>query len=67
VGLAITVFTDVQNLFLNIREKISLVFYDEMKLKYGTEEYVDCCTREKRESIWKLRGIKTGIKKGRCS
>jgi hypothetical protein len=48
-----------------VSEKISLVFYKEMKLKCNKEEYVNCCCRKERIGIawwrigiWKLRGIK---------
>jgi hypothetical protein len=40
-----------QNLFLRLSEKISLVFYQEMKQKWGREEYIDCCNRNERRGL----------------
>jgi hypothetical protein len=34
-----------QNLFSRLSEKISLVFYQEMKQERGTEEFIDCSNR----------------------
>jgi hypothetical protein len=34
-----------QNLFSRLSEKISLVFYNEMKQEWDREEYNDCCNR----------------------
>jgi hypothetical protein len=34
-----------QNLFLNMSEKMLLVFYQEMKQKWGREEYIELCSR----------------------
>jgi hypothetical protein len=46
-----------------LSEKISLVFYQEMKQEWGREEYINCCNRNLRRGmawwtlgIWKLRG-----------
>jgi hypothetical protein len=62
-----------QNLFLRLYEKISLVFYQEMKQEWGREEYIDCCNRNDRRGmawwrlgIWKLRGSRKGVEKGTC-
>jgi hypothetical protein len=42
-----------QNLFSRLSEKISLVFYQEMKQEWGREEYIDCCNRnERRGTAW---------------
>jgi hypothetical protein len=63
-----------QNLFSRLSEKISLVFYQEMKQEWGREEYIDCCNRYERRcmawwrlGIWKLRGSRKGVEKGTCS
>jgi hypothetical protein len=60
-------------LFSNIREKISLVFYCEMKRKWGKEKYIDELTRKEKlgiiwlkAGIWDLRWIRRGSGKGRC-
>jgi hypothetical protein len=54
-------------------EKISFVFYCEVKFELGEESYIDEYTRKKRmgkiwlkEWIWKLRGIRRGFERGRC-
>jgi hypothetical protein len=64
--------TERQNLFANIKEKRSLIFYSEMKQEWAREEHTGCCTRKERSGltwfktgIWKLRGMK-GSEKGRC-
>jgi hypothetical protein len=53
-------------------EKMSLVFYQEMKQKWGREEYIELCSRNERNGlawmkvkagIWKLRGIRRNWKK----
>jgi hypothetical protein len=38
-----------QNLFLRLYEKISLVFYQEMKQKWGREYFIDCCNSNERK------------------
>jgi hypothetical protein len=49
------------NLFANIREKRSLIYYCEINLEWAREEYTVRCTRNKRrglawfETIWKQR------------
>jgi hypothetical protein len=45
------------NLFSRLSEKISLVFYQEMKQEWGREEYIDCCNRNERIGMawWRLR------------
>jgi hypothetical protein len=57
-----------QNLFSSLSEKISLVFYKEMKQEWGREEYIDCCNSNERRcmawwrlGIWKLRGSRKGV------
>jgi hypothetical protein len=62
-----------QSIFSDINVKISLIFYCEMKYKWGKESYIDKCTRKKRmgiiwlkPGIWKLRGIRRGFEKRRC-
>jgi hypothetical protein len=64
---------DRPNLFSNIREKISLIYYCEIKRKWGKENYINECTRKERmgilllnPGIWKLRGIRRGSDRGRC-
>jgi hypothetical protein len=54
-----------QNLFSIMSEKRSLVFYQEMKQKWGREEYIKLCSRNERNGLawmkagaWKLRGIR---------
>jgi hypothetical protein len=37
-----------QNLFLIMSEKMSLVFYKEMKQKWSREEYIELCSRNER-------------------
>jgi hypothetical protein len=61
-----------QNLFANVREKTSLIFYFEMRLVSAREEYIVCCPRKERSGvawltagIWKLRGARKGSVKGR--
>jgi hypothetical protein len=65
--------TKRQNLFANIREKRSLIFYYNMKLEWARKEYTVCCTRNERSGlawfktgIWKLRWMRKGLEKGRC-
>jgi hypothetical protein len=65
--------TKRQNLFANIKEKRSLIFYSVMKQGWATEQYIVCCTRNERSGlarfetgIWKLRGTRQGSEKGRC-
>jgi hypothetical protein len=48
-------------------EKMSLVFYQEMKQKWGREQYIELCSRNERNGlawtkpgVWKLRGISRG-------
>jgi hypothetical protein len=62
-----------QNLSLIMSEKMSLVFYQEMKQKWGREEYIDLCSRNKRNGlawmkaeVWKLKGIRRGWEKRTC-
>jgi hypothetical protein len=54
-------------------EKRSLVFYQEMKQKWGKEEYIKLCSRHERNGlvwmkagVWKLRGIRRGWGKRTC-
>jgi hypothetical protein len=54
-----------QNLFSILSEKMSLVFYQQMKQKWGREEYIELYSRNERSGsawteagFWKLRGIK---------
>jgi hypothetical protein len=62
-----------QNLFANVREKRSLIFYCDMKLQWAREEYTVCCTKNVRSGLasfrtgtWKLKGMRKGFEKGRC-
>jgi hypothetical protein len=50
------------NVFSNISERSSLVFYCEKKHKRGKESYIDECTRRERMGIIRL---KAGIRKRR--
>jgi hypothetical protein len=43
-----------QNLFSILSEKISLVFYQEMKQEWGREEFIDFCNRNERRGIGDL-------------
>jgi hypothetical protein len=52
---------------------MSLVVYQEMKQKWGREEYIELCSRNERNGwawmkaeVWKLRGIRRGWDKGTC-
>jgi hypothetical protein len=60
-------------MFAKIKEEKSLIFYTEMKQEWAREEYIVCCTRNERSGlawfktgIWKLRGMRKGLEKGRC-
>jgi hypothetical protein len=62
-----------QNLFVNKKEKRSLIFYSEMKQERAREQYIVFCTRNERSGlawfktgIWKLRGMRKAFEKGRC-
>jgi hypothetical protein len=64
---------DRQDLFSIMSEKTSLLFYQEMKQKWGREEYIELCSRNEsnwlawmKAGVWKLRGIRRGSKKGTC-
>jgi hypothetical protein len=61
---------ELQNLFENIKQKRSLIFYNEMKQELAREEYTVCCTRNERSGlawfkagIWKLRGMRKDLRK----
>jgi hypothetical protein len=63
----------LQNLFANMREKRSLIFYCEVKLEWAKEEYTVCCATNERSGlsrfetgIWNLGGTRKGFEKGRC-
>jgi hypothetical protein len=50
-----------------------LTFYSQIKYEWGKECYIDKCTRKERigimwlkAGIWKLKGIRRGLEKGRC-
>jgi hypothetical protein len=62
-----------QNMFADINAKISLTFYSQLKYEWGKEWYIDKCTRKEgtgiirwKAGIWKLKGIRRGLEKGRC-
>jgi hypothetical protein len=40
-----------QTAFAYIREKSSSIFYCEMKLGWGREDYAVCCTRKARKDV----------------
>jgi hypothetical protein len=43
--------TEQQDLFKNMREKRSLIFYCEMRLGWAREEYTICCARSGRGGL----------------
>jgi hypothetical protein len=54
-------------------EKISLIFYQEIKQKCGREGYIEFGSRNERNGlvwmkagVWKLRGIRRGWETGTC-
>jgi hypothetical protein len=50
--------TERQNLFSKMSEKISLVFYQEMKHKWGREECIKYCSRNERNGlVWMKAGV----------
>jgi hypothetical protein len=60
-------------MFADINAKNSLKFYSQIKYEWGKECYIDKCTRKERigiislkAGIWKLKGIRRGLEKGRC-
>jgi hypothetical protein len=57
------------NMLANTGENKSLIFYCEIKLEWGKEEYM-VCVQEIREmdwcGIWKSSGMRTQYEKGRC-
>jgi hypothetical protein len=62
-----------QNLFSRLFENISLVFYREMKQRWGREDFIDCYNSNERRvmawwrlGIWKLRGNRKGVEKRTC-
>jgi hypothetical protein len=64
----------VEGKFVSIMtKKMSLVFYQEIKYKWGREEYIDFCYRSERSwivrikaGVWKIRGLRRGFEKGTC-
>jgi hypothetical protein len=65
--------TERQNLFANISEDMSFIFYSDMQLEVGCEEYTVCCIRNERSGlawfktgIWKMREMRKGYENGRC-
>jgi hypothetical protein len=62
-----------QNMFADLNVKVSLTFYRQVKCEWGKEWYIDKRTRKERigviwlkAGIWKLKGIRRGLGKGRC-
>jgi hypothetical protein len=62
-----------QNMFAELNEKSSLSLYRQVKREWGKEGYIVKCTRNERKGIiwckagiWKLRGIRGVLEKGRC-
>jgi hypothetical protein len=60
-----------QNMLANAKN--SLTFYSQIKYEWGKECYIDKCARKERigiiwliAGIWKLKGIRRGLEKGRC-
>jgi hypothetical protein len=62
-----------QNIEASVREKRSLVFYNELKSSWENKLYVEVCTQEARRGIgwwkmgiWRLKGVRGNIEQGMC-
>jgi hypothetical protein len=62
-----------QNMEASMKEKISLVFYDELKSSWENKLYIEVCTQEARRGIgwwkmgtWRLRGVRGNTEQGMC-
>jgi hypothetical protein len=62
-----------QNMEASMKEKRSLVFYNELKNNWEKEFYIEVCTQEARRGIgwwkmgiWKLKGVGRKIEQGIC-
>jgi hypothetical protein len=62
-----------QNLEASMREKRSLVFYNELKSNWERKFYIEVCTQEARGGvgwwkigIWRLEGVKRNTGQGLC-
>jgi hypothetical protein len=65
--------TQKQNMFADLNVKMSLTLSRQVKCEWGKEWYIDKYTRKERigviwlkAGIWKLKGIRRGLEKGRC-
>jgi hypothetical protein len=62
-----------QNMEGSMREKRSLVFYNEFKSSWEKKLYIEVCTQEARRGIgwwkmgiWRLRGVRGNTEQGLC-
>jgi hypothetical protein len=62
-----------QNMEASMKEKRSLVFYNELKNNWEKKFYIEVCTQEARRGIgqwkldiWKLKGVRRNIEQGIC-
>jgi hypothetical protein len=62
-----------QNMEESMREKRSLVFYNELKSSWEKKLYIEVCTQEARRSIgrwkmgiWRLKGVGGEIQNREC-
>jgi hypothetical protein len=65
--------TDRQNMEASMRDKRSLVFYNELKKSWEKELYIEVCTQEARRGIgwwkmdiWRLKGVWGNTEQGMC-
>jgi hypothetical protein len=62
-----------QNMEISMREKRSLVFYNELKRSWEKKVYIEVCTQEARRGIewwkmgiWRLKGVRGNTEQGMC-
>jgi hypothetical protein len=62
-----------QNMEASMKEKRSLVFYNELKISWEKKLYIEACTQEARRGkgwwkmgIWRLRGVRGNTEQGMC-
>jgi hypothetical protein len=62
-----------QNMEASMREKRSLVFYNELKSSWENKLYIEVCTQEARRGIgwwkmgiWRLKGVRGNTGQGMC-
>jgi hypothetical protein len=65
--------TEGQNMKASMKEKRSLVFYNELKNNWEKKLYIEVCTQEARRGIrwwkmgiWRLNGVRGNIEQGMC-